>query len=281
MNQFTGKERDAETGLDYFLARYYSGAQGRFLSTDPVTITPERLHDPQQLNAYAYVRNNPLRFIDPTGKILRLSGDTGAGMNYLCSIAGWYCSKLSLGAGNIVQFDMSEEAAQNDQGTWLIYQLVNSRFLYDLYVGPEVPTAGGSFNFKDNGFFYRNLPPFWDQQEAKRMRDKKWIYPGIVAFPGDFPGNGIDSEIAFYSGTLIVTSTTGRKPTQLWTRVFHELAEAYEKIDGSRGVYHIGHANANERERKLREQRLFEGVPYLKDYNIGGGERGDHIFIKK
>jgi RHS repeat-associated protein len=31
MSQFTGKERDAETGLDYFGARYYSGAQGRFM----------------------------------------------------------------------------------------------------------------------------------------------------------------------------------------------------------------------------------------------------------
>jgi RHS repeat-associated protein len=38
-NQFTGKERDAETGLDYFLARYYSGAQGRFTSTDPIIVS--------------------------------------------------------------------------------------------------------------------------------------------------------------------------------------------------------------------------------------------------
>jgi RHS repeat-associated protein len=65
--QFTGKERDAETGLDYFGARYYSGAQGRFSSPDPITILPERLLDPQQLNLYAYVRNNPLKLIDPTG----------------------------------------------------------------------------------------------------------------------------------------------------------------------------------------------------------------------
>jgi|WetSurMetagenome_2_1015567.scaffolds.fasta_scaffold1213673_1 RHS repeat-associated protein len=65
--QFTGKERDAETGLDYFLARYYSGVQGRFTSPDPIMLMIQRIADPQQLNAYAYTRNNPLAFIDRNG----------------------------------------------------------------------------------------------------------------------------------------------------------------------------------------------------------------------
>jgi RHS repeat-associated protein len=62
--RFTGKERDAETGLDYFLAGYDSSAQGRFTSPDPVGGS---LADPQTLNKYAYVRNNPLNLTDPTG----------------------------------------------------------------------------------------------------------------------------------------------------------------------------------------------------------------------
>ncbi len=65
--QFTSKERDDETELDYFLARYYSSAQGRFISVDPITITLNRAIDPQQINLYAYTRNNPLKYIDPTG----------------------------------------------------------------------------------------------------------------------------------------------------------------------------------------------------------------------
>jgi RHS repeat-associated protein len=82
--KFTGKERDTETGLDYFLARYYSGAQGRFLSpdefkggiVDPFTgqdietntaLPYADITDPQTLNKYAYVRNNPLRYTDPDG----------------------------------------------------------------------------------------------------------------------------------------------------------------------------------------------------------------------
>jgi RHS repeat-associated protein len=82
--KFTGKERDAETGLDYFLARYYSGAQGRFLSPDEFKggpddalsgrdITPPGplpyadIGNPQSLNKYTYVLNNPLKYTDPDG----------------------------------------------------------------------------------------------------------------------------------------------------------------------------------------------------------------------
>jgi RHS repeat-associated protein len=65
--KFTGKERDAESGLDFFGARYMSSAQGRFTSPDPIHIMPQKLLDPQQWNMYSYVRNNPLRLVDPTG----------------------------------------------------------------------------------------------------------------------------------------------------------------------------------------------------------------------
>jgi RHS repeat-associated protein len=77
MNQFTGKERDAETGLDYFGARYFSGAQGRFTSPDPFSILQKAgrreelddfLSNPQQWNKYAYSLNNPLAYVDPDGK---------------------------------------------------------------------------------------------------------------------------------------------------------------------------------------------------------------------
>jgi len=64
----TGKERDAETGLDFFLARYYSGAQGRFLSVDPLIVSEINASIPQSWNRYAYVGNNPLKNVDPTGE---------------------------------------------------------------------------------------------------------------------------------------------------------------------------------------------------------------------
>jgi RHS repeat-associated protein len=65
---FGGYEEDSETGLDYAQARYYSNGMGRFTSADPIIITKERLVDPQAINLYAYTRNNPLAFTDPTGE---------------------------------------------------------------------------------------------------------------------------------------------------------------------------------------------------------------------
>ena len=62
--KFTGKERDTESGLDNFGARYFGSSMGRFMSPDPMG---GDLTNPQSLNRYAYVLNNPLRFTDPTG----------------------------------------------------------------------------------------------------------------------------------------------------------------------------------------------------------------------
>jgi RHS repeat-associated protein len=66
---FTGHERDTDTGLDYFGARYYRPQVGRFTTIDPLQTTAENLTDPQRWNRYAYVRNNPLKYTDPDGRM--------------------------------------------------------------------------------------------------------------------------------------------------------------------------------------------------------------------
>lgn len=65
--QFTGKERDYETGLDYFGARYYSSMQGRFTSPDKPLADQDPIY-PQSWNLYNYVRNNPLKYVDEFGE---------------------------------------------------------------------------------------------------------------------------------------------------------------------------------------------------------------------
>jgi RHS repeat-associated protein len=65
--KFTGKERDSESGLDYFGARYFSSQQGRFTSPD-APFADQHPDDPQSWNLYAYARNNPLTFVDDTGR---------------------------------------------------------------------------------------------------------------------------------------------------------------------------------------------------------------------
>lgn len=69
--KFTGKERDTESGLDYFGARYYSSSMGRWMNPDwadkPEAVPYSDLVNPQSLNLYGYVQNNPLRLFDPDG----------------------------------------------------------------------------------------------------------------------------------------------------------------------------------------------------------------------
>ena len=74
--RFVGKEKDEETGLSYFGARYEDAKTGRFIAVDPVgavdaksSKTNEKmLLNPQRLNAYAYALNNPYRYVDPDGR---------------------------------------------------------------------------------------------------------------------------------------------------------------------------------------------------------------------
>jgi len=70
--KFTGKERDSETGLDYFGARYYGNWLGRFITPDwnatPVPVPYADLTDPQTLNQYSYVRNIPTSKADVDGQ---------------------------------------------------------------------------------------------------------------------------------------------------------------------------------------------------------------------
>jgi len=83
--KFVGKEKDKETGLLYFGARYMEGKIGRFLSTDPIgpvdpktgKVNTKNLLNPQRLNYYAYGLNNPYRYIDPDGEAVWDIADFG------------------------------------------------------------------------------------------------------------------------------------------------------------------------------------------------------------
>ena len=82
--KFSGKEDDPDLGVYYFGARFYQDSMARFYSPDPVNILPQKLVDPQQWDMYSYVRDNPLRFTDPTGQ-------------YLCKGSDPECSKIKAG----------------------------------------------------------------------------------------------------------------------------------------------------------------------------------------
>ena len=90
-SRFTYKERDGESGLDNFGARYDSSSMGRFMSPDwsdvIVPVPYAKLDDPQSLNLYTYARNNPVTLTDPDGH---------------CTVDGethgfWWCAGHALG----------------------------------------------------------------------------------------------------------------------------------------------------------------------------------------
>jgi RHS repeat-associated protein len=114
-HHFTGKERDGESGNDYFPARYYASSMGRWMSPDPIPWLgwqnppegsseeeeeeshkkfEEWISDPQNFNMYSYVNNNPLNHTDPSG----MAGCTAGGKTYsTCTITITYDPKTSHG----------------------------------------------------------------------------------------------------------------------------------------------------------------------------------------
>ncbi len=104
---YTAREFDAETGLYYYRARYYAAKVGRFLQRDPILhpATNNRsckgissihqsffpaferlLKNPQNLNPYAYARNNPIKYVDPLG----LACGSGWNEPYVPEEWSWY-----------------------------------------------------------------------------------------------------------------------------------------------------------------------------------------------
>ena len=132
---FTGKQRDYESGLDYFGARYYGSTAGRWMVPDRINLTSARLINPSNtLNKYAYAANNPLKYIDKDGEDITifyrppsgasdfghimlgaLNQDTGK-VGFLDYYPAGKVNGLGQGPGAFNMGNMSERAAQNAEG---------------------------------------------------------------------------------------------------------------------------------------------------------------------
>jgi RHS repeat-associated protein len=112
--RFAYKPRDPETGLDYFNARYYRSRLGRFTTADPGHVNGN-IFDTQSWNAYAYTRNNPFRYADPTGT------------EYFINIFGgraFWAERLGAYTSGGFVFDQSGDilnATGDRVGTWKYY----------------------------------------------------------------------------------------------------------------------------------------------------------------
>ena len=168
---FTGKERDAETGLDYFGARYFSAAQGRFITPDwsakPTPLPYADLSDPQTLNLYTYVRNNPLKKADPDGHdpccdLLPSEAEVAAALESIeaASSSGWgAASRVLAPLGGVVVF---------------IAAMVNPPSVYSDM--PPAPQAGDRKRGNRKGDDFRNT----SDEELRRIyegskSDPRWL----------------------------------------------------------------------------------------------------------
>jgi RHS repeat-associated protein len=120
--KFTSKERDVNSGLDYFGARYFSGAQGRWTSPDQ-PFADQHPEDPQSWDMYGYVRNNPLAHFDPDGK--------------QCEMIAGHCEAANLPhhqptardvavAGAMTVGVLGAAAVAPEAGVWTILQRIGS-----------------------------------------------------------------------------------------------------------------------------------------------------------
>lgn len=74
---YTGYQKDGESGLEFAQARYYNASHGRFTSADPLTASAS-IKNPQSFNRYSYVLNSPYKFTDPLGLVTMGPGFCGA-----------------------------------------------------------------------------------------------------------------------------------------------------------------------------------------------------------
>jgi RHS repeat-associated protein len=148
--KFTGKERDSENGLDYFGARYYASNMGRWMNPDwavnPVPVPFAKLENPQTLNLYAYVANNPTSLADRDGHDDCTYDQTGKGTCVKRSF--WHnlfvgdTYKLKADSGKTYNLSESLKELKNEQKYQIIGAKKTSQLL-DSFLSSQSPKNPG------------------------------------------------------------------------------------------------------------------------------------------
>jgi RHS repeat-associated protein len=195
--KFTQKERDIETGLDFFEARYYASMQGRFTSVDAL-LSSGVPGEPQSWNRYSYTINNPLKFIDPSGLIWVYQDSPGI------RSFRWYDDAKDVPKG---WTEYTEDYYDGADGRY--------------YLNPNGPE--GSLHKRDDGFgFNYNWDPYVRNGWAKG--------PTPAQYEAYMAGGAIKDDTWDIIGLLVLRGPKGRAIEEgLTAKATEEALEAIPK----------------------------------------------------
>jgi RHS repeat-associated protein len=148
--KFTGKERDTESNLDNFGARYYTSNIGRFMTPDwaarPTAVPYAIFGDPQSLNLYAYVRNDPVSTADADG---HTASSTLSWQSYFAGLTNMQleeCDYVCLLTESVNQQDQQNQPAQaqNQPLTSVTVLGMNVAITYGAQLSVDAQLAAGN-----------------------------------------------------------------------------------------------------------------------------------------
>ena len=143
--KFTGYERDAETDLDFAQARMYNKNHGRFTTTDPIYFQREMIVDPQRFNLYVYTRNNPLKWLDPSGEKVRIA--QGSSMDQIYESVGGQAifDEYFEVKDGLVSCKTGADCSKGNQGVQFLNQLVGRDDSFLVYLGADADAVAKMF----------------------------------------------------------------------------------------------------------------------------------------
>ena len=180
--QFTGYERDNETGLDFATARYYSSAAGRFQIPDPLQASGHG-ENPQTWNRYSYVGSNPTNIIDPSGLIWHYKENEDGTLSIR-----WFGKDDTVEDGYKVYFGSFQYRAMDGSGRYI-------------WLNPLGPNPNGLSDFNKKGWAYGSAPVWVQQGYPPAEPGLENVTLDIVLFFDGIRGlfNGLRSAPRFFS----------------------------------------------------------------------------------
>lgn len=280
--KFTGYERDNEIDLDYAQARYHNYKLGRFQSPDPILIRKERLADPQTINLYVYVRNNPLNYTDPDGRTIV---DEEGNEIRIVEVDGWIlvaCSKCKSDSKQLAdtiklaRMINSARYSGNSQARNQLIALSESKTKVHIVINtdpattrpdllgshrPHSSTANGNVPLdwdRFSGYFQGTPDVVGNQQGEQYYREAS-----IILYQLTFDPDGTMAALDLYSGmlgTFVHEAEHDLDPQQIWN------AYAGVRSPGNAPAYHP--SSLLMKERRAENETRNSGLSRMQEYLI-------------